>query len=80
MVNPNFIKQIEAGFAAGACYNRAVRTIMRDRQLGQLWSRWGDILTGAAMFYATEIAREDAMVAEYENMMAWENMPCGEEV
>ena len=80
MVNPNFIKQIEAGFAAASCYNRAGReTIRGDRQIGQLWLRWGDILTGAAMFYADEIAREEAMIADYENMMAWENMPCGDE-
>jgi len=79
MMNPNLAKQIEAGFAAASCYNRAVRSIMRDRQLGQLWERWGDIMTGAAMFYATEIAREEAMIADYENMIAWENMPCGDE-
>ena len=79
MMNPNLAKQIEAGFAAAACYNRSARVTMRDRQLGQLWLRWGDILTGAAMFYADEIAREEAMIADYENMMAWENMPCGDE-
>ena len=81
MVNPNFIKQIQAGFAAGDCYNRAVRAIVSgpDPKLGQLWTRWGDIMTGAAVFYANEIAREEAMIADYENMMAWENMPCGEE-
>ena len=80
MVTPNFIKQINAGFAASDCYNRAGRSTIRgDRQIGQLWLRWGDIMTGAAMFYAAEIAREEAMVADYENMMAWENMPCGDE-
>lgn len=80
MVDPNFIKKINAGFAAIDCYNRSSRTTIRgDRQMGQFWMRWGDIMKGAAMFYAAEIAREEAMLAEYENRIAWENMPCGEE-
>lgn len=80
MMNPNLAKQIDAGFVAAACYNRAGRTtICGDRQIGQLWLRWGDIIMGAAKFYAAEIAREEAMIAEYENRIALENMPCMEE-
>lgn len=79
MMTTNTINQVNSLLAASRCYNRASRTIMRDSQLGQLWSRWGDILRGASEFYAAEKAREEAMIADYENMMAWENMPCAEE-
>lgn len=34
----------EASLAAFACYNKASRTVWKDSQTAQLWSRWGDMM------------------------------------
>jgi len=34
----------QASIAAFDCYNKAMRSLWKDDQTAQLWSRWGDMM------------------------------------